>query len=291
MSVKKAGARARALGAQLRDCRDWTGMTVRAAADGAGWDKSTLSRIEQGSRTPTLAEVAQLLGVYRVVGDLCDDILRMARAVDEPGWWEHGNRGLPGSTTALSSYEQEAVAIIDWAPLLMPGLLQTADYTRAWLRTDGVEDDGVALRVDARMHRQRILGQGLRYTAFIGETTLRTAVGTSATMAGQLAALRSAGSRPDITVRVVPGHCGAHQGQTGAFHLMRFTDASPVVLVELLRSSVFMDEQWQSEPYTTAATGLAHVALGETESAQLITRMQARWSDRARTGELAQVQL
>lgn len=291
MPQKSPGARARALGAQLRDCRDECGMTVRAAAESVGWDKSTLSRMETGARAPALEEVAQLLGVYRVVGELRDEVLRMARAVDEPGWWEHGNKGLPRSTTALASYEAEATRITDWEPLIIPGLLQTAEYTRSWLLADGVERDGVHVRVTARTQRQRILRSRLQYNAFIGESAVRTPVGDCATMARQLAALREAACRSTISVRIVPCDAGPHRGQIGAFHEMEFADAPPVVLVELLRSSLFMDEQWQTMPYSEAAGQLANVALSETESAHLITRMQARWSERERSVELAEVKL
>lgn len=287
--MRNPGARARALGAQLRDCREECGLTLRAAADAIGWDKSTLSRIENGARQSALEEVAQLLGVYRVVGGLRDEVLQMARAIDEPGWWEHGNRGLPRSTTALASYESEAIRINGWEPLMIPGLLQTPDYSRAWLTSDGIAADGVELRVDARTRRQRILNDELRYTAFIGEQALRTPVGGCAVMARQLAALREAGTRANIRVRLVPGSAGAHRGQIGAFHEMEFAAIPPVVLVELLRSSLFMDERWQTSPYLDTVAQLDTVALSETESARLITRMQARWSERERAGELAQV--
>lgn len=69
---------------------------------------------------------------------------------------------------------------------------------------------------------------------------------------------------------------------------MEFPDVPAVVLIELLGSSLFMDEPWQTEPYLETATQLANVALGETESARLITKMQARWSERA--GAMAQIQ-
>lgn len=291
MPPRNPGARARALGAQLRECREQLDLTLRAAADVIGWDKSTLSRIENGGRQPAIEEVAQLLGVYRVTGELRDEVLQMARAVDEPGWWEHGNRGLPRSTTALASYEAEATRITDWAPLIMPGLLQTPDYAREWLLADGIEPEAAALRVDARMDRQRILSRQLRYTAFVGESALRTPVGGGETMARQLAALREAGSRQNMSVRVVPSHVGPHRGQIGVFHALEFAVTPPVVLIELLRSSLFMDEPWQTEPYLETVAQLGGVALGETESTRLITRMQARWSERERTGQLAQVEL
>lgn len=122
--------------------------------------------------------------------------------------------GLARATTALASYETEATRVTDWASLIIPGLLQTADYARS--------------------------------------------------------------------CRIVPCNTRPHRGQICTFHQMDFADTPPVVLVELLWSSLFMDEPWQTTPYLEAVTQLANVALGETESIRLITYMQARWSDHGR---------
>jgi predicted nucleic acid-binding protein len=93
-----------------------------------------------------------------------------------------------------------------------------------------------------------------------------------------------------VSVRVVPNDAGPHRGQLGAFLAMEFLGASPVVLVELLRSSVFMDEDWQTGAYLETVPRLSAVALSETESARLITGIQARWKDHGRAGQLEEIQ-
>jgi hypothetical protein len=85
--------------------------------------------------------------------------------------------------------------------------------------------------------------------------------------------------RRNVSVRVVPSDAGPHRGQLGAFLALEFSSAPSVVHVELARSGVSMDEERHTTPSPETIPFLARVALGETESAQLITRMQARWMD------------
>lgn len=287
MPRKPPGARAKGLGSQLRICRENAEFNLREAAEALDWDKSTLSRLETGKRNLTVEEVAQLLGVYRVRGKVRDELLSIARTIDEPGWWDQGLQGLPKESAMLAEYESEATQIVDWAPLLVPGLLQTMDYSRAWLRATGSDPTGIELRITARLRRQQILHNSVNYVALIGETALRTRVGDAATCAGQLAAIRTAADRPNVSVRIVPSEADAHPGQLGSFLAMEFDAAPSVVLAELLRSSVFMDEYDQTAPYLEAVSRLSEVALSETESRQLLTRMQARRRNHGGANKLA----
>jgi transcriptional regulator with XRE-family HTH domain len=288
---KSPGAKAKGLGARLRLCRENAGLNLREAAEAVDWDKSTLSRLETGKRNFTVEETAQLLGVYRVRGAERNDLLATARTMDEPGWWDQGLQGLPKESATLAEYESEATRIIDWAPLLIPGLLQTMDYSRAWLLATGTDPGGVELRLTARLRRQQLLNTPTKYVAFLGEAALLTSVGNPSVSAAQLAHIRQLGRRRNISVRVVPSATGPHEGQLGSFLAMEFAKAPPVVMVELLRSSVFMDEERQTTPYFDTLSRLSSVALSETESARLITRMQTRWSDHGRADDLAKVEL
>lgn len=291
MPRKAPGAKAKGLGAQLRVCRENAGLNLREAAEAVDWDKSTLSRLETGKRNMTVEEVAQLLGVYRVRGEARDELLAIVRTMDEPGWWDQGLQGLPKESLTLAEYESQAVRITNWAPLHIPGLLQTMDYARSWLLATGTDPAGAELRLTARLRRQQILNTELKYVAFIGESALGTPVGDPATSAKQLAVIREIGKRHNVSIRVVPNGVPPHEGQLGSFVVLEFASAPAVVLVELLRSSVFMDEEKQTEPYLETLPRLARVALSETESAQLITQVQARWKTHDGADSLEEVKL
>ncbi|MEU9487234.1 DUF5753 domain-containing protein [Streptomyces decoyicus] len=91
---------------------------------------------------------------------------------------------------------------------VIPGLLQTQDYTRAILDTvasvrdtPGDTDEAVA----ARMERQRVLYTGGRRFAFLMEEwVLRTVIGDSATMVSQLGHLIAMTATPSLSLGVIP---------------------------------------------------------------------------------------
>ncbi|QWF81304.1 helix-turn-helix domain-containing protein [Amycolatopsis sp. CA-230715] len=286
MPRKPPGVKAKGLGARLRVCREEAGLSLREASEAVDWDKSTLSRLETGKRNVNADEVAQLLGVFRVRGQVKKEIMALARTLEEPGWWDQGTEGLPKESVTLAEYEDMATRITDWAPLLIPGLLQTPDYLRAWLLSSGSNPAGIDARIAMRAKRQQILRTPLTYVAYLGEAALRTLVGDAATLARQLATLREVGRRDNVSIRVVPSNAGPHAGQLGSFMTLEFPSAPPVVLVELLRSSIFMDEQRQTEPYFATLPRLADVAMSETESARLITHLQTRLKDHGGAGSL-----
>ena len=55
---------------------------------------------------------------------------RSAKEAAGKGWWETYSQTIPPEYSALIGMEAEARAALSWAPLIVPGLLQTADYAR-----------------------------------------------------------------------------------------------------------------------------------------------------------------
>lgn len=265
MPKRSPGARAKGIGAQLRALRDDAGLSLRVAAEAVGWDKGRLSRIETGQQNLTLEDAAALLAILRVTDERREHVLNTVRTADEPGWWER-NLGTTAESAALADYESQAVSIADWAPLLIPGLLQTMDYAHAYMEVCGISSSDIGPRLVVRAQRQRAV-EGKPYTAYIGETALRTVVGSRRVMIAQLDALIQ---RAGVSVRVVPASTPAHLGQLGGFLALHFEAAPMVVHVELLKSGVFHDEDELTKPYEQALNQVAGVAHSETESARLI---------------------
>lgn len=271
MPKRSPGARAKGIGAELRRIREAeTDLSLGEAAAVLDWDKSRLSRIENGKQNITEVDVAALLATYHVTDDRREELLERARAVDEPGWWEKA-AGVNKESAALADYESEASELVSWAPLLVPGLLQTMDYAGSVMEhAFGMNADDVGMRLGARRERQKAVA-GKPYAAYVGEPALRAVVGDRRVMTAQLDALLD---RNGVTIRVVPASTPAHLGQVGAFMLLRFSAANPVVNIELLRSAVFLDDPAMTDPYEAAVTQLQGVAMSETESARLIEQVR-----------------
>lgn len=271
MPRKSPGAKMKGIGSRIRALREVRGIKQEDLAGAVGWNKSILSRLEGGHRNIETDEVSALLAILKVTGDERDEILNEVRAQHEPGWWEK-QPGLTRDSRTLVDYESDAREIIDWAPLLIPGLLQTMDYARAFMDIYQLPMTDIGARLAMRMQRQADLGKNGTYRAYIGQAALSATVGGRRVLAAQLRALLEIGERDGIEIRVVPINVDAHLGQLGAFMFLELKGGATVVHVEMARSAVFMDEQPLTDPYRTALTQVAAVAFGETESVRIITK-------------------
>jgi transcriptional regulator with XRE-family HTH domain len=271
MSRPTPGAKARSLGAELRLARQELKLTLAAVAGKTGWSESKLSRLETGARNVTSEDVATLLALYDITGPRRDSLIAKARTADEPGWWETTFRGLPQDSVTLASHEADAVAITNWAPLLVPGLLQTMEYSRAYMISEGIPEQDIGVRVMARQRRQEVLSR-VNYTAYLAEGVLRQRVGGAATLVAQLRHLVQASRQSNVTIRVLSGKTGAHSGLIGSFMMMEFDTVPPVVHVELRRSSVFLDGLADTYPYEETLNQIASLSMDEEDSRLCIIR-------------------
>jgi hypothetical protein len=96
--------------------------------------------------------------------------------------------------------------------MLIPGILQTADYARELLNLpsgpaqSGATDEEISRMIASRLRRQAILYEpGRDITLLIGEAALRTRLATPATMRAQLDHLaRLAETLTTVKIAVVP---------------------------------------------------------------------------------------
>lgn len=281
----------RALGSALRKAREdrFTGRerrgSVRRLATQLGYSHSTLSQWESGKRVPLPEDVARYLTALDVNPDRYDRIMEIARHARDPNWV---TTGLPGVSQALSGIlecERTCDTLTVWAPLLMPGLLQTGDYARTIMGGGDRPIGEIETRVKLRVGRRETLTRrgAPRYVAFIGEQALRQNVGGPETMADQLRfVLKLATEHANVTVRVVPIGNGWHDGLSGPFELYTFPDTPPIVLLEHHRSSLFLSDDEDGtdvEGFVDAAEKLSaeEVALSEEDSLALIANIQKEY--------------
>ncbi|PKW13363.1 helix-turn-helix transcriptional regulator [Saccharopolyspora spinosa] len=235
--------RARALAKELRAARSAAGLTARELARALGWSEAKVSRIETARRGILVQNVEAILDVLGMKGGDRERLLKMARDIREPAWWELG-RELPQQLTALIDAEQRAKTITDVTLNVLPGLLQTRTYTRTVMEASGVPEDRIDDHVSIRQVRQGILSKRNPATlrCFIDETAMTRPIGGAKVMADQLQKIISAVKEPNVTVRVIPLSIGAHAGLSGTFVLFEFGKPRPVVYLEARRSGAFIDE-------------------------------------------------
>ncbi|MFY1587376.1 helix-turn-helix domain-containing protein [Micromonospora sp. WMMD734] len=263
----------RGLGGELRELRDARRLAQRRVAIRLGWQPSKLSRIENGIQGVSAADVASLLVIYGVTGDARKRLLGMAERSAEVGWWE-AIGGLSEESRTLIRLEAEATAIVNWEPMLVPGLLQTADYAQAVMVGCGVPADEAQGRVAARLGRQAVLTRPTPPTlhVLLDEMVLRRALGGSRVMARQLRHLVEATDRPGLTLRVVPLAVGGHTGLDGSFALFDFPRNRSVVFLDHKLTGLFLEEAAQVAHFRREVDRLAEVALSPVDSVELVAR-------------------
>jgi len=161
-----------------------------------------------------------------VTGAERDGLIQLTREARQPGWWHSFRDVLANPYEVYIGLEAGAASIRNFEPVVVPGLLQTADYAQEIFRNGPreLEREDVERRVDVRLARQEILGREdrPRLWAVIDEAVIHRVVGSVSVMRGQLRHLVESAQKGKTTIQVVPYRAGAHAGTIGAFVILDF---------------------------------------------------------------------
>jgi transcriptional regulator with XRE-family HTH domain len=203
------------LGGELRRARVAAGFASQdALAARLGFDRTVIAKAETGERPPTGEVLAAWCAACRLDAELFGRLVVLARRADGPvpTWFEDWLQA-----------EGEAQSLRMWSPMLIPGLLQTAEYARALFlaaQTD-TSDDAIGALVAARLERQVILDRvdPPDVVAVLDEAVLHRLVGSPQVMHDAFVHVAEMSRRPYIVVQVVPADNGANAGLAGAFDI------------------------------------------------------------------------
>jgi transcriptional regulator with XRE-family HTH domain len=272
--------RQRRLRSEIRRLRMSCGLTlddVEEQSDGA-IKVATLSRWETGERTiRRAADLQLLLGVYGVAEDERAALLALHRQSRERGWWQPYAASMPESFQTYIGLETEASVIREYASELVPGLLQTEDYYRAFL-TAAPSDRYTAEKLAVRAARQeRLSGEDPpQYWAILNEAVIRRAPADPDVMRAQLDRIASAPG-DGLTIQVIPFSAGLHQAMEGPFSILSFPDATDpdIAYQENQSGSVYIEAPEGVDRYAQVFGHLMAQALSPGESRRLIASMAA----------------
>lgn len=273
--IPGGGPRARAVGYELRKKREQDRVTTRALAARLEIAKTRLLRYESGEVLPPLEEMARYLGKLSVSRSETERILEQARdahsAVDDSTLSTYGS-GVHQELATLAEFESTAAKIVEVAPLLVPGLLQTREYASAVL--GGFAPDETENKLSVRLQRQEMFKQRRppRLLAIIGEFALREPIGGSGVLRDQLDALVDAAGNDHISIRVLKaGSAAVHAGHHGEFMLFDYDDkARPLVHIEGYFTSSFNTNPKLVATYQRTVDDLLSRALSDDESVEFI---------------------
>lgn len=269
-------ARTRELGAQLKERREAARWSTAELARQLGWSPTKVSRLESGERRASEVDVAVYLSQCGVLREELSCLLDLCRLEDDGYWLQrHGDR-LPDELRTLIYQENIATAIESYEPLLIPGLTQRPTYARALFRWGKlIPETLVEPRVRTRMERQALTKHRYppRLTFFVHEQALRSVVGDRSLMNEQLLHLVFLTSRPQFEIRVVPTDAGPTGVLGGPFCVRRFAGHGPVVHLEGLTSSEFVEDRSAVTTFQAVLNRLGEVALSGGQSRDFLAQL------------------
>jgi transcriptional regulator with XRE-family HTH domain len=272
--VRSPTVRRRELGALLRALRLERGFTVEQVAAELLCSPSKVSRMETGQRGATLRDIRDLCDLYGVTGeDERARLMDIAREGKQQGWWQ--SFGLP--YTDYVGLEHAAVSIKIYRCATVPGLLQTASYTRAVHKAGIIRlpDEVIEERVNERHTRQqRLTATGPpAVEVVLDEAVLRRSIGGPSAMAEQLDRIVAVAAYPNVTVQVLPFKIGAHPALESDFTILSFDgQASNIVYVEGLSGHMYLERPSDVERYQEVFERLRTMAPTPEESVAIITK-------------------
>ncbi|MGH4002130.1 MAG: helix-turn-helix domain-containing protein [Pseudonocardiaceae bacterium] len=276
----------RQLGRHLRDMRNQSRLTVRAAAAQLEWSEAKIWRIETGQTSLRSFDVETMCKVYGASADLTEGLMGLAKETKARGWWHSYGDAIPEYFDVYVGLEEAASSISWYESELIPGLLQIEDYARAVIRADNpeVDDREIEQRVHVRMARQALLTRVTDPPALqvvLNEAILHRPIGGEKAMVRQLERLIEVGALPTVSLRVMPFGAGLHHGiMSGTFEILRFPlngtgqeTEPPTVYVESFTGALYLDKPREVDRYDTAFTNIWVSALDERASQELITQV------------------
>jgi Domain of unknown function (DUF5753) len=237
-------------------------------------DRSVIGKAETGESPPAEAVLADWLescGIGPRLRVMFEGVNRIARVRDNPG-----------HAQAEPFYEAEARAhtVRYWAPIILPGIVQTPAYATELFKAMRFDAAKVTERLEVRMGRQAILERPdpPDITIVLWEPVLTHQVGSSKTMREQLVRLVELSDMPTVTIHVLRSAHGANPGLGGAIQLAATSDAPEVLLSDSLIEDYITNDPMSVRRASSTFNSVRADALNRADSQAILTEAMERWN-------------
>ncbi|WP_406203046.1 helix-turn-helix transcriptional regulator [Streptomyces sp. NBC_01017] len=222
-------------GAELKRRREDAGLTQVELGARVFVSGGYIGQFEQAIRKPQ-RDVAQRIDEALQTDGIFERLWR--KLIKEQPYTEY--------FAHVAELERLATEICEYAPAVIPGLLQTPEYARAVFLASNpfAADEYIEELLRGRMDRTQLLKDATRpmYWAVLHETVLRIPVGDPAVMAHELDHVTRLMRERKVMVQVLPFAAGAHPEMGKLMKLMEFEDAPPTVYTEGVLSGSLLDD-------------------------------------------------
>lgn len=267
--------RRRRLSAELKRAREEAKITSTNAAKSLKWSAGKLSMIE-GAEIQKVKpdDLDKMLDLYQLTDSAKREALHaLAKDSKVRGWWSKYKEVF--GPQSLPDFEAEASTIRAFESSVIPGLLQTPEYTYAVFqggRYTGPEE--IERRTQARLARREILTRfnPTKFRVVLDEAALRRFIGGTEIMAEQLRHMLYMAQLPNVDLQVLPYSAGAHNALVAPFSILEFPDPLdlPIIFIETATGGLFLEEADEVEQHTVTFSDAQGSAMSTVESAKFI---------------------
>ncbi|MEU1368891.1 helix-turn-helix transcriptional regulator [Streptomyces sp. NPDC005803] len=222
------------LGAELRHRREKAGLSQTDLGAPLFVSGSFIGQLESGVRRMQMDQAEKFDEFLGADGFF----VRNCAALQKSKYPEH--------FAEAAEAEARAEAIREYAPQLIPGLLQTEAYARAVFREyqPTAVESAIDELVATRLERAQLLVDPTVPLLWVvlDEAVLRRRVGGPEAMAEALRHIAGLVRQHRIIAQVLPFSEGAHMALGGALKLMAFPDAPPLAYLQGLGTGQLQDD-------------------------------------------------
>ncbi|HEX4830002.1 MAG TPA: DUF5753 domain-containing protein [Trebonia sp.] len=230
--------------------------------------------MEAGERTVTLATVDTWLKKANVSGLAVEGVRGMWHVARRHG--DNADQPVQVWFIGWIDAEGKAHTIRLWAPLIVPGLLQTWDYSYHVFRAGGLSHDRATELTDGRMERQKVFERSSPpvVVAIIDETVLHREIGNREVMAKQCKRLLDVSEHPSVHIQVVRG---ASAGLGGMLALADGSQGTVLLSGSTLEDIVTADAQ-QVQAASAIVDAVRGAAKSTGETRVILGEALTRWT-------------
>ncbi|MFE0021290.1 Scr1 family TA system antitoxin-like transcriptional regulator [Amycolatopsis sp. NPDC059021] len=266
------------LALRLRRRREQVGIEVKTITQTLGFTRNYWSAVENERKILSEESLLRIVELFEFDREERQELIELRATAKEHGWWVRYSGLINDDLQRLYGLEYGAQSVRTYENLLLPGLLQTAEYARAIMTPDvTVRQVEVDQLIEARLRRQeRFTGESpLQLTALISEAALRQQIGGPEVLRQQLEhVVDMLVEHPDhLEVRVIPftaTACGLFGAAT--VHLIDFDSPRlpTVAWQETVTTQGIIDDPTQVRDLTMTYNDAFRHALTKQESLAFI---------------------
>jgi hypothetical protein len=267
------------LARKLTEMRVEAGYTANHVCDMLNWGRGKVGRFEANQwKRPEMSDIRDLLRFYQVAEESGREIEDLAMQARVRPWWRDYqdifDNEFPG-------FEADATRIRIFTPLVIPGLLQTADYIDALMRSSGKPPAWRRRATEARLRRQQVLdrdhGTHTQLEAVIAEASLLYRWGSRTERRDQLLHLVDMGERPNVRLYLQRFADGPPPGMFSAVQIFDYAGAGmSLVFTETDHGIQEVSDAEYVNSYLEAFDRAVDAALEPRDTAQYLKQLAER---------------